>query len=127
VYAGQEVALSHCPDLFSQDTVRWDEGDPEFPSFMRDVLGLSKEIKKSCTRFAVSELREGVVKIVWRGDEATYVAFLNLGGKDGRVCLHESEASELQQGEVCLGRLDECGRLRLRLEDMPLVIRDISF
>jgi len=127
VYAGQEVALSHCPDLFDKDTVRWDEGDPEFQPFMQKVLGLSKEIKKSCTRFAVSELREGVAKIVWRGTGAIYVALVNLSGKDGEICLNEREATELRYGEVCSGRLDECGRLRLRLEDMPLVIRDISF
>ena len=127
VYAGQEVALSHCPDLFDKDTVRWDEGDPEFQPFMQKVLGLSKEIKRSCTRFAVSELREGVAKIVWRGTGAIYVALVNLSGKDGEICLNEREATELRYGEVCSGRLDECGRLRLRLEDMPLVIRDVSF
>jgi len=131
VHAGQEMALSHCPDLFSQDTVHWDEGDPGFASFMRGVLGLSKAIKRSCTRFAVSELREGVAKIVWRGGEATYVAFLNLGGEDGQVCLYECEAAELLHGQVCLGEaFSECqawedGRTRicLRLEDMPVVVK----
>ncbi len=131
VYAGQEMALSHCPDLFDKDTISWDEGDPEFASFMREVLGLSKEIKRCCTWFAVSELCEGVAKIVWRGGEATYVAFVSLSGKDGDVCLDAREAAELRQGQVCLGEgFSECqvwknGRrhLRLRLEDMPLMIK----
>jgi hypothetical protein len=105
---------------------------------MQRVLGLSKEIKRSCTRFAVSELGEGVVRIVWRGNESRYIAFANLGGKDSQVCLDEYEAAVLRQGQVCLGDtpsgcLDresghaERGHRRLRTEDMPLVIRDISF
>lgn len=138
VYAGQEVALSHCPDLFDNDTVRWDEGDPEFQPFMQKVLGLSKEIKRSCTRFAVSELGEGVVRIVWRGDESRYIAFVNLGDKDSQVCLDEHDAAELRRGQVCLGEtfvgcldresgLGESGRWRLRPQDMPVVIRELSF
>ncbi len=134
VYAGQEMALNHCPDLFGRDPVRWDEGDHEFPSFIQKVLGLSKEIKRSCTRFAVSELCEGVAKIVWRGTGATYVALVNLSGKDGEICLDECVAAELRHGRVCLGEtLSEClrredvlgerGRWRLRLPDMPLVVR----
>lgn len=138
VYAGQEAVLSHCPDLFDKDTVRWDEGDPEFRPFMQKVLGLSKEIKRSCTRFSVSEMREGVAKIVWRGSGVSYAAIVNLSGKDGEVCLDECEAAELRHGQVCLGEtligcLDresgqgERRRWRLRPEDMPLVIRNISF
>ena len=138
VYAGQEMALSHCPDLFDNDTVRWDEGDPEFQPFMQKALGLSKEIKRSCTRFAVSEPSGGVAKIAWRGGESAYVALVNLSGKDGEIYLDECDAAELRHGQVCLGdTLSGCldresghaerGRWRLRLQDMPVVIRELSF
>ena len=138
VYAGQEMALSHCPDLFSKDTVRWDNGDPEFQPFMQKALGLSKEIKRSCTRFAVSEPCEGVAKIMWRGGESAYVALVNLSGKDGEIYLDECDAAELGHGQVCLGdALSGCldresghaerGRWRLCLQDMPVVIRELSF
>lgn len=137
VYAGQEMALCHFPDLFDKDTIRWDEGDPEFQPFMQKVLGLSKEIKRSCARFAVSELGEGVVKIVWLGNESRYTAFVNLGGKDSQVCLDECEAAVLRHGQVCLGDTcsgflaregghAECRRWRLRPEDMPVVVRDVT-
>jgi cyclomaltodextrinase len=131
VYAGQERALSHCPDLFSRDPIHWDEGDPEFPAFIQKVLGLSKAVKRSCTRFAVSELCKGVAKITWRGSESAYVALVNLSGKDGQVYLDECEATQLRLGKACLGEClgepDERGRRRLRLDDMPLVISEPLF
>ncbi len=112
VYAGQEKASLHCPDLFSRDCLRWgctdtgyasavgragDAGYPgratgyatadtdavDFERFVQKVLGLAKTIKKSCRRFAVSEPAQGVAKIVWSGSDVTYFAFANLAGKEG--------------------------------------------
>ncbi len=49
-------------------------------SFMQEVLGIAKDIKSVCTKFAVRELAEGVVKLTWLGEGISYVALLNLGG-----------------------------------------------
>lgn len=140
VYAGQERASRHCPDLFRRDPVRWECGDDigdacdaasataalEFEAFFQKVLGLSKTIKKTCARCAVSEPAEGVAKIVWSGSGATYVAFANLAGREGQMHLDGREADQLRRGRVCLGeRPNECTgeRLCLRLTGLPLVVR----
>ncbi len=121
VYAGQEIASAHYPDLFGADPIDWTNGDYEFTAFMENALELSKKIKGTCTHFSVSQLVDGVVKIVWRGSGSSYVALINLAGKYGEVCLDELKECH---AEVCLGRREKAQEHgRCRLANTPLVVR----
>lgn len=121
VYAGQEIASRHWPDLFEKDPVHWEQGDYEFARFMERALGLSKEIKSSCKQFSVSELAEGVVKMIWRGSGQTYIALVNLAGKYGEVFLDELQRDA---AEICMGKkADVQERGLCRFSDMPLILK----
>ncbi|MDD4793377.1 MAG: alpha-amylase family glycosyl hydrolase [Firmicutes bacterium] len=121
VYAGQEIASPHRPDLFEKDPVDWEQGDYEFAQFMERALGLSKKIKGSCNQFSISELAEGVVKMVWRGDGPTYIALVNLAGKYGEVYLDELPENAV---EICISRKGPVeAHARCLLSHMPMVFK----
>lgn len=135
VYAGQEIRARSAPSLFEKDPVDWEHADSEFAVFVEKVVRLAREIKGTCTEFSVVELAEGVVKITWAGEGATYVALVNLANKWGVVDLDDGtdgEGTSLDgpgQVEVCLGEhaevrpWEEEGRRICRLDGMPLVVK----
>ena len=117
VHAGQEIGATKTPNLFEKDPVSWKDADVELMSFMQKVLGLAKDIKEICKKFAVRELpAEGVVKLTWLGDDIAYVALLNLANKHGEI-----HVDGLGDAEVCLG---DAGDLRtFRIERMPVLVK----
>jgi cyclomaltodextrinase len=117
VHAGQEIGATKTPNLFEKDPVSWKDADVELMSFMQKVLGLAKDIKGICKKFAVRELpAEGVVKLTWLGDDIAYVALLNLANKHGEI-----HVDGLSDAEVCLG---DAGNLRtFRIERMPVLVK----
>jgi len=43
IYAGQEVGLSHLPNLFEKDPVAWERGDPAVRTFYRKLIQLRND------------------------------------------------------------------------------------
>lgn len=116
IHAGQEIGAKKSPSLFKKDPVNWEDADHALTVFMQKVLGLAKKIKGSCDKFFIEELAEGVVKIMWLGESAAYVAFLNLGNKYGEIHI-----DGLDGGEVCLG--DVSDGENFSMERMPILIK----
>jgi len=85
VWAGQEISTRKRTDFFEREILDWENGDYQFYGFFKNVLQVSKEIKKNCNRFGIEELKPGVVKINWQGLNEEYGAVLKLDWRDGAV------------------------------------------
>ena len=81
LYAGQEYALEHAPDLFSHDPLDWEHGDASFESFVRQLVRLKKAFPRY--PYEVREVLQGVV-VVQRGN---YLGVFNLEQKRGMLPL----------------------------------------
>lgn len=90
IYAGQEYAINHSPNLFEIDPINWEEGDKYFYEYFKKVVKLGKEIKQSCNYFSISEIFrcKGAYEIKWHShpdeDESDilYVSIINLENED---------------------------------------------
>ncbi|MFP4015945.1 MAG: alpha-amylase family glycosyl hydrolase [Halanaerobiales bacterium] len=78
LYSGQEYALTHWPDLFSYDTIDWQNGDDNFYEFIRKALHVARDIKKKCSNYTIEQIANGIIKMEWWNGEETFVAIINL-------------------------------------------------
>lgn len=85
VWAGQEISTRKRTDFFEREILDWENGDYQFYGFFKNVLQVSKEIKKNCNRFGIEELKPGSVKITWQGPNEEYGAVLKLDWRNGAV------------------------------------------
>lgn len=60
-YMGQELALSHKPDLFERDPIAREKGDPSFAPFFEASLRAAKEVKRNAPFGAWTLLEHGTV------------------------------------------------------------------
>jgi glycosidase len=97
IYAGQEFRIATLPELFEKDPIPWENGDEEFSTFFKKMVTLSKEIKRKCENFTVSELARGVVRIDWMSATEEYTALLNLEDRYGKL-----ELLDIIQGKELL-------------------------
>ncbi|MCX7923236.1 MAG: alpha-amylase family glycosyl hydrolase [Clostridia bacterium] len=118
IYAGQEISAKKWPDLFEKDVINWDNDDNEFRDFLKNVVSITKEIKKNCTDFEIKELRKGLVKILWKGENDEYVSILNLEDRYGDIEVD----FELSGKELLTGCCKEIST-RYVIEKHPVVIK----
>jgi glycosidase len=118
IYAGQELGISHLPELFEKDPILWENGDKEFCDFFKKMVAITKEIKGTCEDFSVMELARGVVKIEWVSETEEYVALLNLEDKYGKV-----ELLDILQGKELLTDQEMDLSDMYTLEKEPLIIQ----
>jgi cyclomaltodextrinase len=85
ISAGQEAALRVQASLFDQEPFPWADGDRDFERFVASITPMVKQIKATCSDFAVSELALGVVRLEWSGEGESYVAILNLEDRAGTI------------------------------------------
>ena len=85
IHAGQEFGLTHHNDMFNSDPINWEKGNVDFYEFFKFNLKVIKEIKEKCTKFFISEIAFGVVKIEWHGKREIYTAILNLEERFGDI------------------------------------------
>ncbi len=109
LYAGQEYALAHRPDLFEKDPIQWEKGDPSFSDWISQLI----QIKKTLTweGFHVTLLREGIVEV----STETVHAFFNLEGKFGSFELEKGGVDLLYGGQRAPGTH--------RLENLPYILK----
>jgi glycosidase len=119
-YMGEELAMERQIPLFDRETMKAEEGYPEFRPFFSRALSLSKRIKAEAPLFDAELLSEGVVLVRRHGKGRSYMAVLNLDGRSGRIELPRGLEFE---GEPLMGEAAETGSSSLLLAQEPLVAR----
>jgi len=118
IYAGQETANDHWPNLFEKDPVDWSAGDPEFTKYFTNVIRLAKEVKLNYRFKDAVLVTKGVVRLTWVGKEDRIVAIVNLENRYGRVPVDFAvSGKDLLTGEPKLIQGRYC------IEREPVVIR----
>ncbi|ACL69726.1 alpha-amylase family glycosyl hydrolase [Halothermothrix orenii] len=118
IYSGQEYGIDNTPDLFNQDPIDWETGDPDFYSYMKRLVSIARKIKSNCYRFSIKEIVKGIIEIKWQGREDCYLSLLNLEDRYGYL-----DCNSVYSGYDMLNdRVYESGE-KMKIEKNPLILK----
>ena len=78
IYAGQEYAIKHKPELFEKDPVDWNDIDTDFSEYTKSLISLKKQIGEVKEQ-TIEEIDDSFVfKMTLKTSTRTYVGVFNL-------------------------------------------------
>ncbi len=78
IYAGEEYAIKHKPELFEKDPVPWEEKDLSFEQFIKDMVKIKTSLGDINDQ-TITELGDSFVfKLSFRNKDKEYIGLFNL-------------------------------------------------
>lgn len=119
LYAGQEAAQSHRPDLFEKDLIRWDIGK-DLSLLLAKLSHIKKDPVFTDSRYSVTALPGDVLLAVHERSGEKLVGVFCMGDQEQKVQIPAADGcyKDLISGQ-CVTVSDGC----LRTAGMPLIIK----
>ena len=78
IYAGEEYAIKHKPELFEKDPVPWEEKDLSFEQFIKDMVKAKTSLGDISDQ-TIAELGDSFVfELSFRNKDKVYIGLFNL-------------------------------------------------